>query len=340
MPSADRMPGGAVEEFDHRNGSVPAALPPELSGPLVDYERYLAVTRNYSTATVRAYRADIGDLLRHAARTRAGTIDDIDLPLLRSWLARQQSTGHSRTTLARRATSARVFLRWAAATGRASADRGSALARPRPHQQIPQILAVEQARRLTDALAERPVPATGTSPPGDADRREALVLRDIAVVELLYATGMRVGELCALDVDDLDRHRRVVRVFGKGRKERTVPFGVPADDALAGWLRHGRPELGAARAGPALFVGARGRRIDPRAVRTLVHVVTRSIDGAPDLSPHGLRHSTATHLLEGGADLRSVQELLGHASPATTQIYTHVSADRLRSAFEQAHPRA
>ncbi len=162
----------------------------------------------------------------------------------------------------------------------------------------------------------------------------------MAVLELLYATGIRVGELCGLDVDDLDHERRVVRVLGKGRKERSVPYGVPAERALGAWLRHGRPALAVQGSGPALFLGTRGGRLDQRAVRTMVHARLTDVPGAPDLGPHGLRHTAATHLLEGGADLRSVQELLGHASLATTQIYTHVTTDRLRQAFRQAHPRA
>ena len=165
-------------------------------------------------------------------------------------------------------------------------------------------------------------------------------LRDVAVLELLYATGVRVGELCGLDVDDLDTERHVLRVLGKGRKERTVPYGRPADLALRLWLRRGRPALLAPHSGPALFLGARGGRLDPRTVRTLVHRRIAEVPGAPDIGPHGLRHTAATHLLEGGADLRSVQELLGHVSLATTQLYTHVTTDRLRRAYQQAHPRA
>jgi integrase/recombinase XerC len=167
-----------------------------------------------------------------------------------------------------------------------------------------------------------------------------VAVRDVAILELLYATGVRVGELVGLDVDDLDRERQVIRVFGKGRKERSVPYGQPAAQALDRWLRIGRPSLLAPGAGGALFLGTRGARMDQRAVRTLVHRRIADVPGAPDLGPHGLRHSAATHLLEGGADLRSVQELLGHASLATTQLYTHVTKDRLRSAYQQAHPRA
>jgi integrase/recombinase XerC len=167
----------------------------------------------------------------------------------------------------------------------------------------------------------------------------ATAVRDRAVLELLYATGIRVGELVGLDLNDIDRERRVIRVLGKGDKERTVPLGLPAAQALDDWCAAGRPVLAGSAAASALFVGARGRRVDPRTVRRLVHARLAAA-GAPDLGPHGLRHSAATHLLEGGADLRSVQELLGHASLATTQIYTHVSVERLRASYDRAHPRA
>jgi integrase/recombinase XerC len=165
-------------------------------------------------------------------------------------------------------------------------------------------------------------------------------LRDLLVLELLYATGVRVGELCGLDVDDVDPGRRLVRVLGKGRKERSVPYGVPAAHALDAWLTTGRPALATSDSGPALLLGLRGGRLDPRTARKVVHDRLAAVDGAPDLGPHGLRHTAATHLLEGGADLRSVQEVLGHASLGTTQIYTHVSNERLRAAYRLAHPRA
>jgi integrase/recombinase XerC len=159
------------------------------------------------------------------------------------------------------------------------------------------------------------------------------------MLELLYASGIRVGELAALDIDDLDLAQGVVRVLGKGSKERVVPFGEPARRSLVAWLSV-RSTLATATSGPALFLGRRGRRVDARQVRSTVHEVLSHLPDAPDLGPHGLRHSAATHLLEGGADLRIVQELLGHASLATTQLYTHVSVERLRTSYEQAHPRA
>ena len=303
-------------------------LPEPMSGVLADYERHLAVERDLSPHTVRAYLADVHAMLAHAAALGHTEAATLDLRTLRSWLAQQQTLGRSRTTMARRATAVRVFTAWLVRTGRAVVDPGAALGSPKAHRTLPSALRHEETRLLLDAAAER------------AHDGDAVGLRDLAVLELLYATGIRVGELCGLDVDDLDHERRVVRVLGKGRKERSVPFGLPAQRALEGWLRTGRPELARPGAGPALFLGARGGRIDQRAVRTMVHRRLLDVPGAPDLGPHGLRHTAATHLLEGGADLRSVQELLGHSSLATTQIYTHVTTDRLRKAYLQAHPRA
>jgi integrase/recombinase XerC len=190
------------------------------------------------------------------------------------------------------------------------------------------VLSAGQAAALMDVAA---VAADDASP-------EAM--RDRAALELLYATGIRVSELTGLDVDDVDLHRRTVRVMGKGGKQRTVPFGAPAARAVSDWLAAGRPARARADSGPALLLGSRGGRVDPRTVRRRVHALLAHVPGAPDLGPHGLRHSAATHVLEGGADLRAVQELLGHATLATTQIYTHVSVERLRSTYEQSHPRA
>ena len=305
-----------------------AALSEPVVAVLADYERHLVSERDLAPHTVRAYLADVAGLLEHADRMGRADVTDLDLRTLRSWLAQQQVTGRSRTTLARRATAVRVFTAWLARTDRIPADIGSSLRSPKSHQTLPPVLRQDEAAELIAAAARQ---ANDGSPIG---------LRDTAMLELLYATGVRVGELVAVDIDDLDRGRNVLRVFGKGRKERTVPFGRPAAHAVDTWLTGGRPQLMAPGAGAALFLGARGGRIDQRAVRTVVHRRIADVPGAPDIGPHGLRHTAATHLLEGGADLRSVQELLGHASLATTQLYTHVSTDRLRQAYRQAHPRA
>jgi integrase/recombinase XerC len=299
-----------------------------MAAALAAFERHLAVERDLSPHTVRAYLGDVQAMLAHADALGHTDPATLDLRTLRSWLAQQQTSGRSRTTMARRATAVRVFTAWLLRSGRATTDPGSALGSPKAHRTLPPALRHDETRLLLDAAAER---AHGQRP---------VDVRDVAILELLYATGIRVGELCGLDVDDLDHERRVVRVLGKGRKERSVPYGVPARAAVDAWLGSARAALAKPGSGPALFLGARGGRIDQRAVRTLVHARIADVPGAPDLGPHGLRHTAATHLLEGGADLRSVQELLGHASLATTQIYTHVTAERLRKAYSQAHPRA
>jgi integrase/recombinase XerC len=299
-------------------------LPPALEAALEAFARHLELELNRSAHTVRAYAGDVRTLLEHAARLGVTDPVELDLSVLRSWLARSRSGGAARTTLARRGSSARVFTAWACRRGLVPSDAGALLATPKGHRPLPDVLRADEAARLVDQV----------------DGEEPEDLRDRAVLELLYATGIRVGELCGLDVDDVDTERRVVRVLGKGARERSVPYGGPAAVALDAWLVHGRPRWATATSGPALLLGRRGGRLDPRAARTLVHRRLADVPGAPDLGPHGLRHSAATHLLEGGADLRSVQELLGHATLATTQIYTHVSVERLRTSYAQAHPRA
>ncbi|HEY7048176.1 MAG TPA: tyrosine recombinase XerC [Jatrophihabitantaceae bacterium] len=314
-----RDPSGRVGVAELRAG-----LPEPMRDAIAAFERHLLLERNRSAHTVRAYIGDVVSLLEHLRRLGGGTVADLDLRTLRSWLAKLHADGAARSTLARRAASARTFTAWARATGRGDTDPGQSLASPRPHRVLPHVLAVGDANDLMDL-------------PGDDT---AVGRRDRLIVELLYATGIRVGELVRLDIDDVDRHRRVLRVLGKGNKERTVPYGAAAERALEQWLQRGRPELVGPESGPALLLGGRGRRIDPRAVRRVVHDHAQRLPGAPELGPHALRHTAATHLLDGGADLRVVQELLGHASLATTQIYTHVSAERLLRAYRQAHPRA
>jgi integrase/recombinase XerC len=300
------------------------ALPPALAEAADAFARHLELERGRSPHTVRAYAGDVALLLDHAARMGVTSPAELDLAVLRSWLARLRSTGAARTTLARRGSAARVFTAWAHRRGLLAADPGAMLATPKGHRPLPDVLRADEASRLVDAV-------DGDTP---AD------LRDRVALELLYATGVRVGELCGLDVDDVDRGRRVVRVLGKGNRERSVPYGGPAETAISAWLERGRPAWAGPGSGPALLLGSRGGRVDPRTIRTVVHRRLADVPGAPDLGPHGLRHSAATHLLEGGADLRSVQELLGHATLATTQIYTHVSVERLRTSYDRAHPRA
>jgi integrase/recombinase XerC len=299
-------------------------LPPAMRQAVDDFGEHLARVDNRSAHTVRAYVSDVVSLLDHAARAGCATPDDLDLGVLRSWLAARQRAGAARTSQARRAAAARTFTGWAHRAGRMPADPGAHLASPRAHHELPTVLRADQAADLVTA------PAAGEG---------AEALRDRAVLELLYATGVRVSELCGLDRADVDEARRVVRVFGKGAKERAVPYGLPAQRALDDWLRHGRPTLINTGSRDALFVGVKGGRLQPTVVRRIVRDAALAA-GLPHTSPHDLRHSAATHLLDGGADLRAVQDLLGHSALSSTQIYTHVSTERLRAAFKQAHPRA
>lgn len=327
---------------------------PEWQQRLLDeYERYLALERDLSAHTVRAYLGDAVSLLGTVAtvgwapgtetappeteipgsdtrlpeRPWPGCLAPLDLTALRAWLAEQRSQGASRSTMARRAAAARGFSAWASKRGYLYTDVGSRLAAPRAHRPLPGVLRADQA---ADAMHAAGLGAAEGDP---------IAVRDQAMLELLYATGIRVSELCGLDLDDVDEHRQLVTVLGKGRKQRAVPYGKPAQDALRRW-RDARSSVARSRSGGALFLGSRGGRIDQRAVRRVVHDATGSVPSAASMGPHGLRHSAATHLLEGGADLRVVQELLGHATLATTQLYTHVTADRLKAIHDRAHPRA
>jgi len=307
----------------------PVPLPGRMQAALDGFERHLAAERGLSPHTVRAYAGDVRSLLEHAAQGGIGAPDGLDITVLRRWLAGQHGTGHARATLARRAAAARAFTAWACAGGWLRRDPGPLLGTAKIGRRLPQVPRQDQM-------------AAVLSVPRDSGRgpETELALRDTAIMELLYATGIRVSELCGLDVDDLDEGRNTVRVLGKGGRERTVPVGLPAVRAVAAWKRAGRPSLARPGSGPALFLGARGGRLDPRTARRVVHARLAAVAGVPDSGPHGLRHAAATHLLEGGADLRSVQEILGHASLASTQIYTHVSVERLTAAYRQAHPRA
>ncbi len=295
-----------------------------MAAAIAAFRRELELERSVSAHTVRAYCSDVASLLEHLRRMSGTTLDDLDIAVLRSWLGKQRTLGAARTTLSRRAASARSFTSFAHRRGLMSADPGQKLASPKAQRTLPGVLNQQQASQLFDA-------EVGDEPVG---------VRDRTILEILYGGGIRVSELVGLDLGSYDAERQALRVLGKGNKQRVVPIGTPARDMLARYLDLARPALAGARSGTALVLGVRGGRIDQREVRRVVHAAAQAIEGAPDIGPHGLRHSAATHLLEGGADLRSVQELLGHASLATTQIYTHVSVERLRSTFQQAHPRA
>ena len=309
-------------------------LPEPLEAIVDEFVEYLRTGRSRSVATLRSYRSDVRGLLAHLTAGEEGPSTAADLgvgltlPALRGWLAAQVSAGAARSSIARRVAAARSFSTWAARSGLLPTDVAARLEAPRAQRHLPEVLDVTQA---ADTLRTTEL---------GAEQGDPIALRDRLVVELLYSCGIRVAELCGLDVDDVDTTRRLLLVVGKGDRERSVPYGVPAERALTAWITAGRPAIAADDSGPALLLGARGGRLDPRAARRIVNEVTAATPGSRQVSPHALRHSSATHMLEGGADLRHVQELLGHSTPATTQIYTHVSAERLRAAYRGAHPRA
>ncbi|MCH6229349.1 tyrosine recombinase XerC [Microbacterium sp. CFH 31415] len=293
------------------------------------YVTHLADVRRLAPATVRAYRSDLADL---TAASADAELTDIDLEQLRDWLWQATQRGDARSTIARRTSSARGFFAWAVEEHLLDTDPSLRLVAPKRGRTLPKVAASDSLTALLDLL--RDAAADG----------DPVALRDHALLELLYGAAVRVSELCGLDLDDIDARRRTVRVLGKGSKERVVPFGGAAGRALDAYLVRGRPAL-LARAGrhapatAAVFLGARGGRMGTRAVYDVVSRVLGPELGAP-VGPHSLRHSAATHLLDGGADLRAVQEILGHASLGTTQIYTHVSSERLTATYRLAHPRA
>lgn len=291
--------------------------------------KYLEAERNLSTHTIRAYLGDLDSFFEHLEKLDITDFAKLELSHIRSWLANQQVKGGARTTLSRRAVSVRLFTKWAVKNKFLAKDVAATLATPKGHRTLPEVLEIADAKVAMDSLATRA-----------AEDETPISLRDVAMVEMLYASGARVAELCGLDLSDIDYDRQTIRVLGKGNKERTIPLGNPAMRALNSYLKDARDLLKNIQSENAVFLGARGKRIDQRTVRTVVYNALQAIEGVERMGPHALRHSAATHLLEGGADLRTVQEILGHASLATTQIYTHVSTERLQKAFKQAHPRA
>jgi integrase/recombinase XerC len=314
----------------------------QLATALAAFERSLRSERSLSPHTVRAYVGDVGSLLEHARGQGVQAPEDLDVAVLRGWLAIAHESGAARATLARHGAAARAFTAFAHRRGWLTADPGPQLGTLKTRRTLPHVLRQDELRAVLtglDTAAERASSAARQAGP-DERAQAAVVLRDAAILELLYAAGLRVSELCGLDIGQLDHSRGTVRVRGKGNKERTVPVGGPARRAVSRWLEEGRPPLAGPASGAALFLGVRGGRLDPRTARRVVHERLQDGGATRDTGPHGLRHSAATHLLEGGADLRSVQEILGHSSPATTQIYTHVSIERLKSSYRQAHPRA
>ncbi len=292
---------------------------------------YLRLGRRMSSHTVSAYLADLRSLLDFLSLEQDATEEQLRDVLtqraIRSWLAQTLAQGGARSTIARHTAAIRNFTSWAMREGILVSDPAALLSSPRADQRLPSPLDESDARVLLNAARD------------EAAMGGASQIRNWAILELTYACGLRVSEVCALDVSSLNREALTVRVVGKGNKERVVPYGPPAADALDHWLVRGRPQLAGERSGQALFLGDKGGRIDPRIVRSMVHKMAAHA-GVHDVAPHGLRHSTATHLLQGGADLRAVQEMLGHSSLSTTQRYTHVDTARLSAIYQRAHPRA
>lgn len=341
-----------------------------------EFDAHLRIERGASGHTRRAYVGDVCRLLADFEGPDATglPLDAIEAGNLRDWVLSMSRDGSAPSTIARRTAAVRRFFGQCLRSGRISKDPSTRLRSPKKPSRLPTVLQQEHAEQVLDGVSDAVMAADRSSVPDDSDgshpsdtsdtsdttdtsdgsdaadssgrpgtakvQDPAEALRDAAMLELLYATGLRVAELAGLDIDDVDREARLVTVVGKGGKVRRVPFGVPAERAVDAWQRRGRPSLVTERSGPALFLGVRGGRIDVRQVRRVVRGATTAVPGAPPLSPHGLRHSAATHMVENGADIRQVQEYLGHAALSSTQIYTHVSMGRLAAVYKQAHPRA
>ena len=294
---------------------------------IAGFESHLDAGRGYSGNTVKAYLIDVQDLADFLKKKNIENIDDLNLEHLRDWLWQATQSGLTKATIARKSAAVRSFTAWLLKNGLTNADPGLRLRSPKASRTLPKVVSRESLSMVFEALQQK---ATEDNPQG---------VRDLVAVELLYASGARVSELVGLDLESIDYSRNIMRVMGKGAKERMVPFGQPARDALDLWIRIARPKLATEKSGQALLLNSRGQRIGVRQVYSLVaNLLEATPTGAA--GPHSLRHSAATHLLDGGADLRAVQELLGHASLGTTQIYTHVSIERLRAGYQNAHPRA
>lgn len=291
------------------------------------FEAYLDAGRGYSANTVKAYLIDVQDLADFLAKNNIQQVDELTLEHLRDWLWQATQQGLTKATIARKSAAVRSFTAWALKNGISNSDPGLRLRSPKASRTLPKVVSRESLAMVFESLSQK---ATEDNPQG---------VRDLVAVELLYASGARVSELVGLDLESIDYSRNIMRVMGKGAKQRMVPFGQPARDALDLWIRIARPKLATEKSGQALLLNSRGQRIGVRQVYSLVaNLLEATPTGAA--GPHSLRHSAATHLLDGGADLRAVQELLGHASLGTTQIYTHVSIERLRDGYKNAHPRA
>ena len=302
-------------------------MPTSFELALKQFATHLDSGRGYSANTVKAYSSDVADLVAFLASKSLESVEALELDLLRDWLWQASQQGLTKTTIARKSAAVRSFTAWLYKSEFLTSDPGLRLRSPKAGRSLPKVVSRESLNQIFESLE---IKATDDNPGG---------IRDLVIVELLYASGVRVSELVGLDLDSIDYSRNIMRVVGKGNKQRMVPFGLPARDALDRWIRLGRTALANEKSTSALLINSRGQRVGVRQVYSLV---ANLLEGTPTgaAGPHSLRHSAATHLLDGGADLRAVQELLGHASLGTTQIYTHVSIERLREGYQNAHPRA
>ena len=301
-----------------------------FSDVVKNFVTYLEIEKNRSPNTVRTYKTDLELFLEFASATGIKNLDSLELNTFRLWLADQKKKGSSNSTISRRSSTVRVFSTWAFQKGLIKTDPAVRLISPKVNRTLPNVLAQKQASNLMQTASNL----------DDEENSVTIRMRDHAILEVLYSSGIRVSELTGLDIKDLDLTRCTMRVISKGNKERVVPFGQPAKEAIQTYLTKARAELANEKSGNALFLGTRGKRLDTRQVRRILTNAIARVEGLVNVSPHDLRHSAATHMLEGGADLRIVQELLGHSSLATTQKYTHVTIERLREVFANAHPRA
>lgn len=292
---------------------------------------YLRANLAVSEHTLRAYVSDLRSFTTYCQVDELSTENIrsvVTLRAIRAWLASLVQQGKSRSTISRRTASIRSFTAWAYRRGYLDSDPGLLVTSARGDQKLPQVQTPSDTAELLSYAATRA-----------REENSPAAIRDWAILETIYATGIRVSEVCSLDTTSIDQQGMTLRVIGKGNKERVVPFTRACLSALQAWLSHGRQSLAIPEAGRALFVGDKGRRIDPRVIRSMIHRMCAQA-GVRDLAPHALRHTAATHILAGGADLRAVQEILGHSSLQTTQRYTHVDAQRLSAIYKQAHPRA
>ena len=299
----------------------------DLKQAASEFADYLQAARGFSKNTVKAYETDVLDLASYLSKSAVTRVAQIELDQVRDWLFEADQNGLAKSTLARKSAAIRSFSAWLKKNELVEADFAQRLKSPKSTRSLPKVVSRETLAEIFEGLDSR---ATSEDPNA---------IRDLVTIEILYASGCRVSELVGLNLEDVDFGRNILRVMGKGAKQRMVPFGTPAREALDLWLESGRSQLANEKSAQALLINSRGQRLGVRQVYALVASLT---EGTPTgaTGPHSLRHSAATHLLDGGADLRAVQELLGHASLGTTQIYTHVSVERLRDGYQKAHPRA